>query len=80
MFVCVVFSYWLKRDITAFHGSVLSSIYLIDIGTMIFRAEMRFNKIVPVYMYMVDEPSTKVVIRKNELSNEVSRAMKDRII
>ena len=47
---------------------------------MIFRAEMRFNKIVPVFIYMVDEPSTKVVTRKNELPNEVSRAMKDRII
>ena len=34
----------------AFHSSVLANIYLIDVGTMIFRAEVRFNKTVPVFI------------------------------
>ena len=32
---------------------------------------MRFNKIVPAFIYVVDEPSTKVLARKIELSNKV---------
>ena len=39
---------------------------------MIFRAEVRFNKIVPVFIYVVDEPSAKVETRKNELPSKVS--------
>ena len=56
----------------AFHSSVLKSFYFIDVGTMIFRAEVRFNKIVPVFIYVVDKPSTKVVTRKNELPTKMS--------
>ena len=50
---------------------IIASIYIIDAGKMIFRAEVRFNQIVPVFIYRVDEPSTKLVTRKNELPNKV---------
>ena len=60
------------RDIKAFYVSVCASIYFIDVSTMIFRAEVRFDKIVSVFIYMVDEPSIKIVTRKNELPNKVS--------
>ena len=53
-----------------FHSSVLANIYSIDVGTMIFRAEASLDKIVPVFIYMVDEPS--IVPRKSELPNKVS--------
>ena len=67
-----VFSCWHKRDTTAFHCSLLASLYFIDVGTMIFRPGVRFHKLVTVFIYMVDEPSTKVVTRKNEFPNKVS--------
>ena len=56
----------------AFCSAVLAGIYSIDVGTMIFRAEVSLNKIVLVFIYMVDEPSTMVVTMKNELPNKVS--------
>ena len=38
---------------------------------MIFRAELKFNKMVPGFIHMIDETSAKAVTRKNELPNKV---------